>query len=110
MIRVLVVDDSVVVRRLVTRVLDADPGIEDVGTASNGRLALSRVAQLAPDHVTMDIEMPEMDGISAVRQLRAGRHRMPIIIFSALSERGAVATLDDLSAGATDFATDPPGA
>ena len=110
MIRVLVVDDSVVVRRLVTRVLDADPGIEVVGTASNGRLALSRVAQLAPDLVTMDIEMPEMDGISAVRQLRADRHRMPIIMFSTLTERGAVATLNALSAGATDYVTKPTGA
>lgn len=110
MIRVLVVDDSVVVRRLVTRVLDADPGIEVVGTASNGRLAVSRVAQLSPDLVTMDIEMPEMDGISAVRQLRAERRRTPIIMFSTLTERGAMATLDALAAGATDYVTKPTGA
>jgi two-component system chemotaxis response regulator CheB len=108
-IRVLVVDDSVVVRRLVTLALEAEDGIEVVGVAANGRIALEKVAQLAPDVVTMDVEMPVLDGIATVRELRAGGHRMPIIMFSTLTERGAAATLDALAAGATDYVTKPTG-
>ncbi len=106
-IRVLVVDDSVVIRRLVTDLLARDPEIEVVGTASNGRLAQAKAAQLGPDAVTMDIEMPEMDGIAAVRELRRSGHRFPIIMFSTLTDRGAAATLDALAAGATDYVTKP---
>ena len=93
-IRVLVVDDSVVVRRLVTDALSGAPDVEVVGSAANGKIALTKVDQLAPDIVTMDIEMPEMDGIEAVRQLRATGRRLPIIMFSTLTERGASATFE----------------
>jgi two-component system, chemotaxis family, protein-glutamate methylesterase/glutaminase len=111
-IRVMVVDDSVVVRKIVTDVLSQDPAIEVVGTAVNGKLALAKLDQLAPDLVTMDIEMPEMNGIEAVRGIRRGaggaaRSRIPIIMFSTLTERGATATLDALSAGANDYVTKP---
>jgi two-component system chemotaxis response regulator CheB len=106
-IRVMVVDDSVVVRKIVTDVLSADPAIEVVGTAVNGKVAVSKLEQLKPDLVTMDIEMPEMNGIEAVRAIRAGRSRVPIIMFSTLTERGASATLDALSAGANDYVTKP---
>jgi two-component system chemotaxis response regulator CheB len=106
-IRVLVVDDSVVVRKIVTDVLSQDPGIEVVGTAVNGKIALAKVEQFKPDLVTMDIEMPEMNGIQAVRGIRATRNRVPIIMFSTLTERGASATLDALSAGANDYVTKP---
>jgi two-component system chemotaxis response regulator CheB len=111
-IRVMVVDDSVVVRKIVTDVLSEDPAIEVVGTAVNGKVALAKLDQLRPDLVTMDIEMPEMDGIEAVRGIRsgaggAGRNRIPIIMFSTLTERGATATLDALSAGANDYVTKP---
>jgi two-component system chemotaxis response regulator CheB len=108
----MVVDDSVVVRKIVTDVLSQDPAINVVGTAPNGRLAVTKVGQLQPDLVTMDIEMPDMDGIEAVRAIRGGaggegRSRVPIIMFSTLTERGASATLDALSAGANDYVTKP---
>lgn len=106
-IRVLVVDDSVVVRRLVTDALAREPRIDVVGVAANGRIALQKVAQLAPDVITMDVEMPEMDGIEAVRALRAAGHAQPVIMFSTLTERGARATLDALAAGAADYVTKP---
>ncbi len=103
----LVVDDSVVVRKIVTDVLSRDPDIEVVGTAVNGKVALAKLEQLAPDLVTMDIEMPEMDGIEAVKQIRRIRPRLPIIMFSTLTERAAQATFDALSAGANDYVTKP---
>ena len=106
-IRVMVVDDSVVVRKIVTDVLSADPMINVVGTAANGRLAVAKLEQLKPDLVTMDIEMPDMNGIEAVRAIRATRNRVPIIMFSTLTERGASATLDALSAGANEYVTKP---
>jgi two-component system chemotaxis response regulator CheB len=107
MIRVLVVDDSVVVRRLIVDSLTGAPGIEVVGTAANGLLAQAKIDQLKPDAVTMDIEMPQMDGIEAVRELRKRHKRLPVIMFSTLSAAGASATLEALSAGATDYVTKP---
>lgn len=106
-IRVLVVDDSVVIRKLVTDALAADPQIEVVGIAQNGRVAVDRVRELKPDAVTMDIEMPVMNGIEAVRALRKTQSRLPIVMFSTLTERGASATLDALAAGASDYVTKP---
>jgi two-component system chemotaxis response regulator CheB len=106
-IKVMVVDDSVVVRKIVTDVLSEDPMINVVGTAPNGRLAVAKLEQLKPDLITMDIEMPDMNGIEAVRAIRATRSRVPIIMFSTLTERGASATLDALSAGANDYVTKP---
>lgn len=106
-ISVLVVDDSVVVRRMVTDVLSADPGIRVVGTAPNGRVALSKLDLLAPDLVTLDIEMPEMNGIETLKALRITRPRLPVIMFSTLTAAGATATLDALSAGASDYVTKP---
>jgi two-component system, chemotaxis family, protein-glutamate methylesterase/glutaminase len=103
-----VVDDPLVVRRLVGNVLTEDPSIEVVGTAANGLIALAKLESLAPDVVTMDVEMPEMDGVSAVREMRPTGHTMPVIMFSTLTDRGAAATLDALSAGATDTSPSPP--
>ncbi|MEU4421110.1 response regulator, partial [Actinoplanes sp. NPDC024001] len=107
MISVLVVDDSVVVRRLIVDALGEAPGIQVVGTAANGLLAQAKIDQLKPDVVTMDIEMPQMDGIEAVRELRKRHAHLPVIMFSTLSAAGATATLEALSAGATDYVTKP---
>jgi len=106
-ISVLVVDDSVVVRRLIVDALSGFPDIRVVGTAPNGRIALTKINQLKPDIVTMDIEMPDMDGITAVRALRKVHRTLPVIMFSTLSVAGATATLDALAAGATDYVTKP---
>ncbi|HET9517874.1 MAG TPA: chemotaxis response regulator protein-glutamate methylesterase [Actinoplanes sp.] len=107
MISVLVVDDSAVVRRLIVDAIGSTSDIEVVGTAGNGRLAQAKIDQLTPDIITMDIEMPEMDGIQAVRELRKRHPRIPVIMFSTLSSAGASATLEALAAGATDYVTKP---
>ncbi|MBM2617356.1 chemotaxis response regulator protein-glutamate methylesterase [Actinoplanes sp. LDG1-06] len=107
MISVLVVDDSVVVRRLIVDALSGADQIEVVGTASNGLLAQAKIDQLKPDVITMDIEMPQMDGITAVRELRKRHKRIPVIMFSTLSAAGAASTLEALAAGATDYVTKP---
>jgi two-component system chemotaxis response regulator CheB len=106
-IKVLTVDDSVVVRRLVTDVLASDPAIEVVGTAANGKIALEKILQLKPDVVTLDIEMPVMDGLEAIKEIRKIDRRLPVIMFSTLTERGASATLEALSSGASDYVTKP---
>jgi two-component system chemotaxis response regulator CheB len=106
-IKVLVVDDSVVVRRLVSDALAEDPTIEVVGSASNGKIALSKLTTLDPDLVTLDIEMPVMDGLETLREIRKVKPRLPVIMFSTLTEAGASATLDALSLGASDYVTKP---
>lgn len=106
-IAVLVVDDSVVMRRLITSSLENDPGISVMATAANGKLALDQIAQKMPDVVTLDIEMPVMSGLEAVKQIHARWPRLPVIMFSTLTERGGAATLEALSNGASDYVTKP---
>src|SRR3954470_23407095 len=106
-IRVLVVDDAVVFRRMVSEELAKDPALEVVGTAANGRIALARMAQVSPDLVILDVEMPEMDGLATLTELRKTYPRLPVIMFSALTERGAKSTLDALALGASDYFTKP---
>ena len=106
-IRVLVVDDSVVIRRLLTDILSQDPEIEVCGIASNGRIALAKLPQLNPDIVTLDIEMPELDGLGTLVELRKTYPKLPVIMFSTLTARGAVSTLDALARGATDYVAKP---
>jgi two-component system, chemotaxis family, protein-glutamate methylesterase/glutaminase len=106
-IAVLVVDDSAVVRRIVASVLEADPGIRVVGTAACGRRALEQVERLAPDILTLDLEMPEMDGLETLRHLRRRHPRLPVIVFSMPTERAAAATLEALALGARDYVTKP---
>ena len=108
--RVLVVDDAMLIRRMVTDVIAADASIEVVGDAPNGRIALQKIAQLNPDLVTLDVEMPEMNGIQTLKEIRKAHPRLPVIMFSALTERGAADTLEALHHGASDYVTKPANA
>ena len=101
-IKVLVVDDSAFFRRRVTEILNGHQELEVIGDASNGKDAIDKTALLKPDVITMDIEMPVMDGITAVREIMA-KCPTPIIMFSSLTHDGAKATLNALDAGALDF-------
>ncbi len=104
-IRTLVVDDSVVIRRLITRMLTSDPAIEVVGSARDGVDALAKVESLQPDLVTLDVEMPEMNGLDALRLIQARYPKVRVIMCSSLTERGATMTIDALMAGAGDYVT-----
>ncbi len=106
-IRVLVVDDSTVIRRLLTDALSSDPAIEVAGIAANGKIALAKIPQLNPDIVTLDMEMPEMDGITTLVELRKLYPKLPVIMFSTLTSKGAEATIDALSKGANDYVCKP---
>ncbi|ALO46319.1 protein-glutamate methylesterase/protein-glutamine glutaminase [Pseudohongiella spirulinae] len=101
-IRVLVVDDSGFFRRRLTELINGDSRLEVVGTASNGQEAIDQVRALKPDVITMDYEMPVMDGITAVRQIQQIRPT-PVLMFSSLTYEGARVTLDALEAGAVDY-------
>lgn len=105
--RVLIVDDAVVVRRMLSDALAAVSNLEVAGTAANGRIALSKFPSIKPDIILMDIEMPEMDGLETVQRLRRIDPRVPIIMFSTLTEHGAEAALEALALGATDYVTKP---
>ena len=106
-IAVLIADDSVVVRRVMTNVLSDDPDIQVVGTAGSGRIALEKIEELKPEILILDIEMPEMDGLETLRHLRRLHPRLPVIMFSTVTERAAAATLEALSLGARDYVTKP---
>jgi two-component system chemotaxis response regulator CheB len=106
-IRILVVDDSVVIRKLLSDTLSADSELEVVGSAGDGRIALAKIAQLHPDLITLDIEMPVMNGLQTLVELRKLYPKLPVVMFSTLTERGAGATLDALSLGASDYAAKP---
>ncbi len=102
MIKVLVVDDSSFFRRRITEFLSSDPNIEVIGQAVDGIEAVEKTNQMNPDVITMDIEMPRLDGISAVKKIRETK-KTPILMFSSLTHDGAKATFEALDAGASDF-------
>jgi len=104
-IRVLVVDDSVVIRRLVSVALSDNPHIEVIATAPNGRIALSKIPMCHPDLITLDIEMPVMNGLETLAMVRKSYPSLPVIMFSALTPMGADKTLDCLALGAQDYVT-----
>ena len=105
-IRVLIVDDSALVRSLLTDILRSDPGIEVVGAANDAHVAREKIKSLNPDVLTLDVEMPKMDGITFLRNLMRLRP-MPVVMVSSLTERGADVTLDALAIGAVDYLSKP---
>ncbi len=105
--RVLVVDDSAVVRKLLREILATDPEIAVVGTAGNGHLALAKIADTNPDLVTLDLEMSGSDGLETIVEIRKLYPKLPVLLFSSLTRRGAMVTLDALAAGASDYVTKP---
>jgi two-component system chemotaxis response regulator CheB len=106
-IRVLVVDDSVVVRQIVSKILADDPMIEVAGTAPNGHIALARIPQVKPDLISLDLEMPEMGGLETLDEIRRLYPRLPVVMLSTYTEFGARETLMALSRGAQDYVTKP---
>ena len=105
-VRVLIVDDSALVRQVLSEILSQDPGIEVVGTASDPLIAREKIKQLEPDVLTLDVEMPRMDGLTFLQNLMRLRP-MPVVMVSSLTETGAQVTLDALALGAVDFVTKP---
>jgi two-component system chemotaxis response regulator CheB len=109
-LRVLIVDDSAVLRRLLGEALASDPEIEVAGTAGNGSVALTRISEVKPDLITLDVEMPGMNGLETITEIRKLYPKLPVIMFSSFTERGAAATLDALARGANDYVTKPTSA
>ena len=108
-VKVLVVDDSALMRKLIPLILERDPDIEVVGTAMDGSFALRKIAELQPDVVTLDLEMPRMDGLETLRMIMRGAP-MPVIVFSTHSKEGAYSTFKALALGAIDFVAKPKDA
>ncbi len=108
-IKVLLADDSAPVRRLLSSMLAKNDGIEVVGAARHGKEVLEMIGPKKPDIILLDVEMPVMDGIDALRQIRRTDKRIPVIMFSSLTTKGAEATLEALSLGASDYVAKPSG-
>jgi two-component system, chemotaxis family, protein-glutamate methylesterase/glutaminase len=109
-VRVMIVDDSIVIRRLLTKLVEAEPDLEVVGTAGNGQIAIEKLKLLEVDVITLDVEMPVMDGLSALKEIRKINRRLPVIMFSTLTSRGAATTIRALGNGASDYVAKPEGA
>ena len=108
-IRVLIVDDSAVMRSLLRSVVTSDATLEVAGTAADGASALECIRSLRPDLVLLDVEMPVLDGVTTLRQLRKMGHKMPVIMCSSLTQRGAKVTIEALACGASDYVAKPFG-
>lgn len=108
-IRVLVVDDSVVIRRMLSDILSAEPGIEVVATAASGRIALAKLPFTHPDVLTLDVEMPQMNGLETLTELRKTHPELPVVMFSSVDGSSAKQTLEALARGGTDVVTKPSG-
>ncbi len=107
--RIMIVDDSAVMRSLLRSVVCSDPGLEVAGTAADGESALMTIETACPDLILLDVEMPVMDGLVTLKQLRAKGNKMPVIMCSSLTQRGAKVTIEALAGGASDYVTKPAG-
>lgn len=108
-VRVLVVDDSLIYRKVIRDVLAAMPNVEVVGSAGNGKAAIEKITQLQPDMLTLDFEMPELDGLGVLRWMKQQKCRSKAVMISALTTEGAEATMQALHEGAFDFVVKPSG-
>jgi two-component system chemotaxis response regulator CheB len=108
-LRVLVVDDTILYRTVIPEILSAIPGVEVVGTAAHGEIALAKIAELAPDLITLDVEMPVMDGLTTLKRLQEIKAKGVIVMVSTHTRQGAATTLEALHLGAYDFITKPDG-
>ncbi len=106
-IRILIVDDSAVVRKSVSTELTKDADIVIAGVAANGRIALAMIDQVSPDVIILDVQMPEMDGLTFLQELRIRQSRIPVIMLSSVTKQGAETTLQALALGAQDYVTKP---
>ncbi|MDA8291396.1 MAG: response regulator, partial [Actinomycetota bacterium] len=106
-VRVMLVDDSAVIRRFVSEALREEPDILVTATAANGRQAIERLERETVDVVVLDIEMPVLDGLATLAEIRPRWPDLPVVMYSTLTQRGAAATLDALSLGATDYVLKP---
>jgi two-component system chemotaxis response regulator CheB len=107
--RILIVDDSAIMRSLIRSVVSGDSSLEVAGTAPDGESALRSIDALRPDLILLDVEMPVMDGLVTLREMRLRGHRMPVVMCSSLTQRGARVTIDALAGGASDYVTKPSG-
>lgn len=105
--RILVVDDSAAMRALLRLAIQSDPDLEVIGVAPNGRIALDKLSQLQPDALTLDVEMPVLDGLQTLRELRSTHPQLPVVMCSTLTERGSRVTIEALLAGANDYVAKP---
>lgn len=108
-LRVLVIDDTRLYRTIISDTLSTIAGVEVVGTAANGEIALSKLDDLAPDLLTLDVEMPVMDGLATLRKLRERKEKVVVVMVSAHTKQGAAVTMEALQLGAYDFITKPEG-
>ena len=106
MIKVMIVDDSALIRKLLTDILKYDKELMVVGTARNGKDALDKIERLDPDIITLDVEMPVMDGLTTLKHI-VEKHKIPVIMISTLTKQGADLTLKALEEGAVDFLQKP---
>lgn len=108
-IKVLVVDDSALMRKIISDMINEESDMEVIDTAKNGRDLLKKINEIKPDVITLDIEMPQMDGITTLKQLKRKKIDIPVIVLSSISKRGTQLTMDCLEAGAFDFISKPSG-
>ena len=108
-ISVLVIDDSALMRNLISRLIENDPNLEVAGTAMNGRFGLMKLPRLKPDIIVLDLEMPDMNGIDFLREMQKKSIRIPVIILSSIATKGTKVTMEALALGASDFITKPRG-